>query len=131
MTNSVTQSKDAAEILQEEIDAAQRELQPTSRRALALKLQTATGVAFKDAMDIVDAYCDEKAPAVPTYLASEFGIYWLKVVAVAFVALGIGAAWYGKQVWDAHGAPWPAFVATTILVGLGALSWVKSIERGG
>ena len=119
------------EILQQEIENAQQAFQPTSRRALALKLVQRTGVTFKDALDLVDEYCDDKAPAVPAYLASEFVIYWLKAVAVLNVAIGIFLAWTGVRWFQAHAISWPWFCAATIFCGLAALSWVKSIERGG
>jgi hypothetical protein len=119
------------QILQQEIDLAQQSFQPTSRRSLALKLVARTGVTFKDALDLVDEYCDEKAPAVPAYLASEFGVYWLKAVAVANVAIGIFLAWTGVKWFQAHAIAWPWFCGATVFCGLAALSWVKSIERGG
>jgi hypothetical protein len=129
MASPGTQRVEPEEILSREIEDSQSNLQPTSRRRLALKLVDRTGVSFKDALDIVDEYCDEKAPAVPAYLASEFVIYWLKAVAVLNVAIGIGCAWYGVQLFQRHYVSWPWFCIATVFCGLAALSWVKSLER--
>jgi len=114
-----------------ELKVAREELRPTSRRALALVISNRIGMPFKEALDIVDAYCDEKEPAVPTYLSSEFVIYWLKAVAVANVAIGIAGIWYGVKLMKAGQLAWPSLCLGTVFVGLGALAWVKSVEKGG
>lgn len=116
------------QFIQERIDAARKQYEPISRRMIALQLGKARGVAFKEALDLVDAYCDEKDPAVPGYVSGEFRIYWLKAVAVFVVALGVGVLWYGTNMFNAKGPAWIPFCIGTVVVGLGALAWVKSLQ---
>lgn len=117
------------ELVNLEIETARKELRPTSRRALALMVRRETGLQFRDAFDLVDSYCNEKHPAIPAYLSSEFVVYWLKAVAVANILIGIAAAWYGGRLHSQDKLAWPAFCLATVFCGLGAMSWVKSIEK--
>lgn len=119
------------EFIHERIDQARKKYEPISRRMIALQLGKARGVAFKEALDIVDAYCDEKEPAVPGYVSGEFRIYWLKAVAVAVAALGVAVLWYGTNLFNAKGPAWIPFCIGTVIVGLGALAWVKSLQSEG
>jgi len=128
VTTTVSDDASVEEILQADIRLARNELRPISRRQLALQLVHRKAIPFKEAMDLVDAYCDEKESAVPTYVSSEFGLFWLKVVAVAWVAIGIGVVYYGVRLQQTGKLAWPWYVGATLTCGFAALCWVKSIE---
>lgn len=73
-----------------EIANARSEARPISRLTLTRLLQSKFPINPHDAERFVDNYCDDKAPGVPTYLSSEFGVPYLKVVAFINVAVTIG-----------------------------------------
>lgn len=127
--HSQTEQETTEQMIDSAIKKAREELTPISRRMLALMISQKKSLPFKEAMDIVDEYCDEHAPAVPGYVSSEFIIYWLKAVAVFFVLIGLGIVFWGVSVFRVRGVAWPHFAGGTIVIGLGALAWVKSLER--
>ena len=80
---------DCLALVEQEIASAKEERRPTSRQALANLVQKRTGMPAKDAFAIVEAFCEEKEPALPEFLESEFVIGWLKVVAIGQAIVGI------------------------------------------
>lgn len=121
------------EIIQGEVTKAREAYKPISRRMIALALAEKRKIQMKEAMDLVDEYCDEHEPAIPGYISSEFGIYYLKVVAIANVGIGIFLCYLGVQAFKNPRAPglpsYAWFVLGTLFVGFAALCWVKSVER--
>jgi hypothetical protein len=121
---------DAIALIQQEISNAETERRAISRQTLADLLHLQVGMPHADAARMVDAFCDERAPGVPYYLQEEFAIPYLKVVAVANVLLGIGAFYWGITVFQkTKQTPYTWLCVGTIFIGLGALAWVKSLER--
>lgn len=102
-----------------------------SRRSLAMILVAQRHIPFREALDIVDNWCDEHASAVPCYVGSEFGVYWLKFLALAFGFAGIGVAWQGVRMVNAGKVGWPWWVGATLVIGLAAFVWAQSLEREG
>lgn len=117
-----------SEFVRDRIRDAREKYVPISRRMIALDLGRSKNVPFKLALDIVDGYCDEHEPGVPGYVSGEFRIYWLKAVAVAIDAVGLGVLWYGTRLYQTRGPAWIAFALGTVIVGLGVLAWVKSLQ---
>ncbi len=120
---------DALSLLEREIRSADSDRRPISRQSLAELLRERTGIPNPDAVALVDEYCDEKAPGVPYYLQDEFAIPYLKVIAIINALIGGGVYWYGVTAFRAAEPGWPWFCLGTIIVGLGVLAWVKSLER--
>jgi len=129
-TGSQVAAETNEEMIAAAIEKAREDLKPISRRMLGLMLNQKRNLPYKEAIEIVDAYCDEKAPYIPGYVSSEFGIYWLKVIAVFNVLIGVTVAYFGVRAYqDPKQIAWPWFCVATIFIGLAALSWVKSVER--
>jgi hypothetical protein len=123
-------TEDAISLIEREIARSERERFPISRQMLADIVHAETGVAASDAWSLVEEYCDERAPAVPGYLQEEFAIPYLKVIAVLNAIAAVAVYWVGVNVYRSTGKPlWPYLCVGTIIMGLGALSWVKSLER--
>jgi hypothetical protein len=99
-----------------------------SRQALAALVHRRTGMPLKEATVIVETFCEEKEPALPEYLQSEFAIGWLKVVAVGNVIVGGVFYFYANRAHEQHLPYWFFLAIGTVFVGLGVLSWVKSLE---
>jgi hypothetical protein len=123
------QTTDAISLIEKEVVTAENDRRPVSRQMLADLVHTKTGLAQAESVALVDQYCDEKAPQVPYYLQDEFAIPYLKVVAVINVLLGIGGCYWGISLLRKQQVAWPWLCVGTIFVGLGALAWVKSLER--
>lgn len=122
-------STDTLELVEQEIKAARKEARPTSRQALTQIVHRRTGMPLKDAADLVDAFCNEREPGVPAYLASEFVIGWLKVVAIGNVVIGAVFFFYAARAFEKGQPIWPLLVAGVIFSGLALFSWVKSLEQ--
>ena len=121
---------DPLELIKAEVSRAESDRVPMSRQMLADRVHELTGMNAGEARLMVDDYCDAHAPAVPQYLAEEFAIPYLKVVAIINVVIALGLYYWGIQVFRAAKQPaWPWWCVATIFVGLGALAWVKSLER--
>lgn len=115
-------------LLEEEIETARNERRMISRTKLAKLLQENAGVPFREAEGIVDVYCDEKAPAVPTFLSSEFGTPYLKVVSGLNIVVAIGI-YFGSIQMLKPGVPvWPWMVLGTIFLVSAAALWFKSLR---
>lgn len=115
----------------QEIERAKQEHRATSRHHLAEALARRTDLSYRDALVEVEAYCETKEPAIPQYLSWEFGIFWLKVVAVANAAVGVVLLWQGVGLFRAERPAWPMWALGTIFVGIGAFVWVRSLEAEG
>lgn len=116
-------------LVEQEIAAAREQRRPMSRQGLASLVQKRTGMPAKDALAIVAAFCDEKEPALPEFLESEFVIGWLKVVAGALVLLGGGFYWEAQEAHRRGNAYWPWIFLGTVFVLTAVFSWVKSLEK--
>jgi hypothetical protein len=75
-------SEELERTLATEIANARNEARPISRLTLTKLLQSKYSLHPHEAERIVDEYCDEKAPGVPTYLSAEFGVPYLKILGV-------------------------------------------------
>ena len=120
---------DCLQLVIDEIEAARKEQRPMSRQALTSLVHKRTGMPLKEASSIVDAFCDEKEPALPEYLASEFAIGWLKVVAIGLVIVGGVFFFFVKRAHEQNQPFWPYLAIGALFVGLGVLSWVQSLEK--
>lgn len=120
---------DCIALVQQEIASAREQRRPMSRQGLATLVQKRTGMPPKDALAIVAAFCDEKEPALPEYLESEFVIGWLKVVAVGLVVVGIVFFFYAQKAHSRGDAYWPYLLLGTVFVGTAVFSWVRSLEK--
>lgn len=121
-------SADALSLLTSEIELAQRSHRPMSRRALAELVAERTGMPFRDAHAVVEAYCDANAAAVPEYLGGEFSVFWLKVIAVVNVLVGLGAFYNSAAIFRAGKPAWPLWCLGTIFCGIGAFFWARSLD---
>jgi len=122
-------SQDLIEIISGEIQTARDQTRPTSRQELANIVHARTGMSVGEALEFVDSYCDENAPGVPGYLQEEFAIPYLKVLAVFFTAISLFICYHGVRLYQDRKPGWVWLCIGVVLFGLGALSWVKSIER--
>lgn len=71
------------------LDEAKRESVPISRHRLAEELAKKHSLRFKEAFEVVDQYCEERAPGTPDYLDREFLIPFLKLTGLVFAALAL------------------------------------------
>lgn len=120
---------DHSEFLKATIDEAQNARRATSRHELAEILAKRAKMPHRDALSVVDVYCDINNPGIPDYLSSEFAIGWLKFLAVIPVSVGVAALWQGVQHHQRNQVTWPWWCAGVVLVGAGVFYWVKSLER--
>lgn len=125
----VSTKVDPVVIVAEEIDSARRENRPTSRQALAKLLAAKSGIEARRASDLVDEYCDEHDAGVPMYLESEFLPGYLKVVAVLLVLVSFAVFGFGVNLLNQQKTAWPALVLATLVLGIGALAWAKSLNK--
>jgi len=116
------------QLLANEIASARSEARPISRLTLTRLLQTKYSLHLHEAEVMVDRYCDEKAPGVPTYLSSEFGTPYLKVLAIINIAVGLGLSIMAAVSQHKGGfafVPW--LLGALLFIGSAALFWVKSV----
>lgn len=121
-------SKELEQTLAIEIDKARNEARPVSRLTLTKLLQSKYSLHPHEAERIVDEYCDEKAPAVPTYLSAEFGVPYLKIVGIVQLVLAIGFIVTPIFFPRADLAFWPAVILFLALGGSGGLCIYKSVR---
>ncbi|CAN5447485.1 hypothetical protein BH11ARM1_BH11ARM1_05340 [soil metagenome] len=120
---------DVATLIQTEVMAAENDRRAISRQMLADMVKEKTGMPSGEVALLVDVYCDENAPMVPQYLAEEFAIPYLKVIAVVNVIVGIGAIYYAISLIQKGQPGYVWLCVGTIFAGLGVMAWVKSLER--
>lgn len=132
--NSVADSsrEDLEQWIASEIANAREDARPISRLTLTRMASTRFGMNPHDAERFVDAYCDEKAPAVPTMLSTEFGVPYLKVLAALNVVLALGCFILAMKL--------PSWIFIGLILGLAFLGgsvfcWVRSLspeeQKGG
>lgn len=114
--------------LANEIANARHEARPVSRLSLTRLLQSELGVNPHDAERFVDRYCDEKEPAIPTYLSTEFGVPYLKVVAVLNVLLAIGFFVVTLKFQRPGLSVWPGIILGTLFLIGAAVMWLQSLR---
>lgn len=119
---------DPTEVVREQYLASMQNLAPTSRNLLAKQLANATGLSPREALEVVDRYCDEESLAIPAYLSREFAVGWMKVVAVINVIIAGGWLWYGRTLHLQKIHPWGLWCLGAIFCGLAVLFWLKSLE---
>lgn len=132
MSSAIEESSEAAdlvELIASEIRKAREDFRPTSRQQLADVVHARTGMPLADAFSLVDLYCDEHEPGVPGYLQEEFAVPYLKVLAVVNALIAVGLCYYGVTLYHTNKPYWIALCIGVLFFGLGALSWVKSLER--
>lgn len=109
---------------------ARQENRPISRHQLSDELARKKGMTPKDAFALVEAYCDEEAPAVPEYLGSEFAAPYLKTLALigAVFALTVTIVsatrwWQGNRQFE-----W-GFLIGLVAFGFAGWQWLRSLMR--
>lgn len=128
-TDAGSKITDPDAFLKKELELAYEGRKALSRYALARIVSERMKMPIKEAEAIVEAYCAEKAPATPAYLGSEFGIFWLKVVAIVVAMGGLGVFWYSAQMIRNHEPAFVPLALGTIICGSAVFLWVRSIER--
>ncbi len=122
-------SIDLAAVLNEEIEGARKERRAVSRQMLAKVVQIKSDLPAAEAMDYVQRYCDNESLPIPEYLAEEFAIPYLKVLAVVLVAVAIGVFYWAMHLRSAGKEAWPVFILGVLTCGIAVLLWVRSLER--
>lgn len=119
----------AIELIANEIARAESDRIPTSRQKLSVLVTSKFGIPAADAANLVDEYCDDKAPGVPVYLQEEFEMPYLKVMAIVSSIAGVGVIYYGSRQWHLGKLSWPWFILGAVLVGTASYSWFKTIQQ--
>ena len=115
--------------LADEIARARAEVRPISRLTLSRLIQSKHSVNPHDAERFVDTYCDEKAPGVPTYLSSEFGVPYLKVLAIANVIVCVALAIVTLVTMTRGGTGFLIWLMLTLAFLAGAaICWINSVR---
>lgn len=73
----------------ERLQNYRRDSIPVSRFYLASLLAKAKRMRHKYASEVVDRYCDERAPAIPDYLGKEFMVPYMKMISLLPGAMSI------------------------------------------
>lgn len=120
---------DYEDVIKTEIEASRKELRPTSRHEIAEVLSEKFRLPQREAIALVDIYCEEKEPGIPDYLAEEFNIGWLKFVAIGMVVVGLVFLFNGVRTQRIGNYPWYFWSLGALFFGLGAFSWVRSLEN--
>lgn len=119
----------AQALIQQEIEKAQKDLRPVSRQSLARTLSHERGLAFADALQVVDDYCDDKAPFTPDYLSKEFMLPYLKVLSLVIVGASLLIIAYATKLQLSHQTSWLWYVIGAVLFvfsGLGLLQILRT-----
>jgi hypothetical protein len=99
---------------------------------LAVLLGKNKTLSYRKASDIVNLYCDERAPAIPHYLGNEFMIPYLKMIsllpgALAVIVVIVTVVRFHSNV-NAPGFLWGLILAGLLLT-LGVLAYIRSLVR--
>ena len=123
-------TQEIAQTLADEIALAREEARPISRLTLARVLVAKYSYHPHDAERIVDRYCDDKAPGIPTYLSSEFGVPYLKVLAIVNGVAGIILLIISLVVMDRPNVPiWPWLSSGTFFLLIGAFCLFRTLQK--
>jgi|GEM_PF-1310001 len=122
-------SPEHIEFVKNEYEASRIALVPISRNTLAKHLAQKTGKPLKEALAVVDQYCEDNSVAIPDYLSKEFAVGWLKVLACFNTVFALGMFWYGRNLHLQHEQPAAVWVVAVIFLGLAVLSWIQSLEK--
>lgn len=122
-------SPEHIEFVKKEYEASRIALVPTSRNTLAKHLAQKTGKTLKEALAVVDQYCEDNSVAIPDYLSKEFTVGWLKVLACSNTVLSLGMFWYGRVLHLQHLQPYGVWCVAVIFLGLAIMSWIQSLEK--
>lgn len=114
--------------LASEIAQARAEVRPVSRLTLTRLLQSKHGIPTHDAELFVDRYCEEKEPAIPTFLSNEFGVPYLKVVSVLNVLLAIGFYVVTLKFQRPTLSIWPGIILGTLFLTAAVVMWIQSLR---
>jgi len=115
--------------LANEINRARSDARPISRLTLSRLLQSTYTITAHDAEKFVDEYCDEKAPYVPTYLSSEFGVPYLKVLAVINLVIAVGLSITTAIVMSHGGYGFLVWLGLMVaFFGGAAVCWLQSVR---
>lgn len=129
MTPVADLSKDQFEqTLANEIASARSDARPVSRFTLTRLLQSKFGVSAHDAERFVDRYCDEKEPAIPTYLSNEFGVPYLKIISILNVLLCVGFYVVTLKFQRPGLSVWPGMVLGTLFLVGAVVMWAQSMR---
>ena len=115
-------------LMASEISDARNDARPISRLTLTKLLQSKYSLHPHEAERIVDEYCDEKAPGVPTYLSAEFGVPYLKIVGIVQLVLAAGFIITPIFFPRADLAFWPAVVLFLAFGGSGGYCLYRSLR---
>jgi len=124
-----TPKERAIERIAQEIARAEYDRIPTSRQKLSQMVFAEFKIPLPDAANLVDEYCDEKAPGVPFFLQDELESPFLKIAAVVNSILGIGFLYYGAHQWRAQKPSWVLFVLGAVFIGLAGWSFFKILHK--
>jgi hypothetical protein len=119
---------DPLQYLGAQIQSARASCQPISKFSLAETLSERTGMPIDQAHLLVDAYCEEHEAHIPDYLGGEFNLFWPKVLAFGMALAGIGIFRYAVYLRSIKQSSWIWMMVGTVVFGLGALQWVRSLE---
>lgn len=125
---AVSATLDPIEVVRQEYQECLQKLSPTSRNLLAKHLAATTGMSTKEALEVVDRYCDEDNVPIPAYLSREFAVGWLKVLAVMVIVMAGVVLWYGRTLHQQRTYPWGLWCVGAVLCGLAVLIWLKSLD---
>ena len=120
--------EDLEHTLVTEIAQAREVARPVSRLTLTRLLQSQYSLHPHEAERFVDQYCDDKAPAVPTYLSDEFGVPYLKIIGSVQLVIAAGFYIFPLIFPRADLTFWPAMILGTIFAGLGGFCIYRTLQ---
>ena len=125
------QSPTATQVIEREIERARVQLKPISRRSLRERLVHEQKLSPKEAEELVDAYCEERAPYTPDYLSDEFLLPYIKLAGLVFVIISLLTIGYGAHLWINSERSWPWFVIGAVLFTISGVGLVKALRYEG
>lgn len=114
--------------IEKELEAARIRLQPISRRRLVGIICRKFDMPYHDAEQLVDDYCESKAPATPEYLGKEWFLPYVKLMALFISVLGVAAVALGADRWHNHLPSWPFFILGAVAIYFGGAGLVKALQ---
>ncbi len=123
-----TKTEQANELIEKELEAARIRLQPISRRRLIGIVSKKFDLSAHQAEQIVEEYCEAKAPATPEYLGKEWFLPYVKLMALFLSLVGIVAVAWGADRWHNHLISWPFFLLGAVAIFFGGVGLLKAIR---